>query len=90
MHVLEDHQHGIGARQRLQLRRERFQRFLSPLLRGQFERRITSVVRQRQHFGKERRILAWRKALRQQGIELVELRLRSVVVCKVQRPVPSG
>ena len=82
MHILEDHQHRIGSRQRLQLRSERFQRFLPPLLRGQFERRIASIVRQRQHFGKQRRVLAWRKALRQQGIELVELRLRGVVVRK--------
>ena len=31
---------------------ERFQRSLPTLLRGQFERRITSIIRQRQHFGK--------------------------------------
>ena len=39
MRILEDHQHRIGSRQRLQLRGERFQRLLPPLLRGQFERR---------------------------------------------------
>ena len=38
---------GLGSRQRLQLRRECFQRLLSPLLWGQFERRIASIVWQR-------------------------------------------
>ncbi len=53
---------------------------MSALLRGQFELGIASVVRQRQHFGKECRVLAWRRILRQQSIEFIELRLRSVVV----------
>ena len=57
MRILENHQHRIGCRQRLQLRGKRFQRFLPPLLRGQFERGIASIVRQRQHFGKQRRVL---------------------------------
>ena len=50
--ILEDHQHRILPRQRLHLRNERFQRSLPALLGGQFERRIASVVRQRQHLGK--------------------------------------
>ena len=58
MHVLEDHQYRLGLRQRLQLRGECLQRLLSPLLRGQFQRWITSVVWQRQHFSKQRGILA--------------------------------
>ena len=67
-------------RQRLDLRTERFQCSLTPLLRGLLQRGIASVVRERQHLGKECRVLAWRKTLRQQGIELVELCLRGVVV----------
>ena len=57
MRILEDHQHRILPRQRLDLRSERFQRSLPALLRGQFERGIASVVRQRQHLGKECRVL---------------------------------
>ena len=60
MRVLEDHQHRTFACKRLDLRRERFQRFLPTLLRCQFERGITSIIRQRQHFGKERGVLMWR------------------------------
>ena len=57
-----------------------FKRSLSALLRSQFERWIASIVRQGQQLGKERGILSLRRGLRQQRIELVELRLRSVVV----------
>ena len=78
--ILKNHQHRILAAQRLHLRSKRFHRLLPPLLRGHFERRIASIIRKRQHFGKECRVLAWRKTLRQQGIEFVELRLRRVVV----------
>ena len=85
MHVLENHQHRIGTRQRLYLRSQRFQRFLPPLLRGQFERWIASIIRQRQHFSEQCCVLTWRKALRQQRIEFVELCLRGVVVRE-----PSG
>ena len=80
MHILKNHQHRIRPRQRLQLCSERFQRFLSPLLRGQFECRVASIVRQRQHFSKQRRVLAWRRTLREQGVEFVELRLGGIVV----------
>jgi hypothetical protein len=41
---------------------------------------MASIVRQRQHFGNECRVLARRQTLRQQGIEFVELRLRGVIV----------
>ena len=82
MRILEDHQHRVLPRQRLHLRDERFQRSLPALLRVQFERRITSVVRQRQHLGEQCRILLRGRGLRQQRIELVELRLRGVVVRK--------
>ena len=57
MRILEDHQHRILPRQRLHLRNERFQRSLPALLRGQIERGIASVVRQRQHLGKQCRVL---------------------------------
>ena len=63
MRILEDHQHRIVTRQGLDLRNERFERFLPPLLRCQFERRITSIVRQRQHLGKQCRILRVRSKL---------------------------
>ena len=43
--------------------------------------------RQRQHFGKECRILAWRETLRQQGVEFVELCLRRIVVRKSSGPL---
>ena len=46
MSILEDHQHGILACQRLRLRNQRFQCFLPTLLWGQVERRIASVIRQ--------------------------------------------
>jgi hypothetical protein len=41
-----------------------FQRFLSPLLRGQFERPITSVIWQRKHFSKQRGIVVLRRTWR--------------------------
>ena len=82
MCILEDHQHRILARQGLDLWNERFQRSLPTLLRCQFERRITSVVRQRQHLGKQCRIVIRGRGLREQRVELVELRLRGVVVRK--------
>ena len=58
MCILEDHQQRILARQGLDLRNERFKRSLPALLRRQFERWITSVIRQRQHLGEERGILS--------------------------------
>ena len=58
MHILENHQHRLLACQRRELWRQSFQRLCLTLLRGQFERRIASVVRQRQHLRKQRRILA--------------------------------
>jgi hypothetical protein len=70
------------AAPRLDLSSERFQRFLPALLRRQFERGIASIVRQRQHFGKERRLFAWCKLLRQEGIEFVEFCDRRIVVRK--------
>ena len=80
MRILEDHQHRLLACQSRKLRRQRLQRSLPALLRGQFERGIASIIRQRQHLGKERGILRRGRGLRQQRIELVELRLRCVVV----------
>ena len=89
MRILEDHQHRILPRQRFHLGSERFQRSLSPLLWGQIERGIASVVRQRQHFGKERGIL--------DGVEVCASTASSlssfVAACRraqTQRHVPSG
>ena len=52
MGVLEDHQHRVKARQGLHLRNERIERSLPPLLRGQIECGVASIVWKRQHLGK--------------------------------------
>ena len=57
MRIFENHQHGIDPRQRLDVRTKSFQRFLTTELRLNFNRRVASIVGQRQHFGKQRRIL---------------------------------
>src|SRR5215472_10020028 len=82
MRVLEDHQHRILAAQRLDLSSKSLQRFLATLLRRQLAPGIASIVRQRQYFGKERRLFAWCKLLRQEGIEFVEFCKRRIVVGK--------
>ena len=82
MRIFENHQHGIDPRQRLDLRTKRFQRFLTTELRLDFNRRVASIVGQRQHFGKQRRILGRRRALRQQRVKLVRFRLLAVIVSK--------
>ena len=82
MRIFENHQHGIDPRQRLDLRTKRFQRFLTTELRLNFNRRVASIVGQRQHFGKQRRILGRRRALRQQRVKLVRFHLRAVIVSK--------
>ena len=60
--------------------RECVQRSLPALMRRQLERGIASIVGQRHHLGKERRILGRGRGLREHRIELVEPRLRVVVV----------
>ena len=82
MRIFENHQHGIDPRQRLDVRTKSFQRFLTTELRLNFNRRVASIVGQRQHFGKQRRILGRRRALRQQRVKLVRFRLRAVIVSK--------
>ena len=79
MRILEDHQHRAGAGQGFHLQDECFQRSLPALLRGELERGIASIVRQRQHLGKERGVLRRCRGLFEQGIEFVEFRLRGVV-----------
>src|SRR5262245_22816998 len=79
MRILEDHQHRSGAGQGFYLRDECFQRSLPALLRGELDRGITSIVRQRQHLGKERGILRRCRGLLEHTIELVEFRWRAVV-----------
>ncbi|MET0679084.1 MAG: hypothetical protein ABW175_25065, partial [Bradyrhizobium sp.] len=51
MRVFENHQYRIDPSQRRDLRVKRFQRFLTAELRLDFDRRVASIVRQRQHFG---------------------------------------
>src|SRR5260221_792587 len=82
MCILENHQQLIFARSWRNLYNQRFERFLPPLLRRQFEHWITSVARKRQHFHKKRRIVRRCRALREQSIELIEFRLRGVVLPK--------
>ena len=53
---------------------------LSALLRSKVECGIASIVWERQHLGEQRGILFGGRGLCQQRIELVELRLRGVVV----------
>ena len=80
MRILEDHQHRLQAGQFRELRRQRFQRSLPALLRGQVERGIPSIVWERQHLGEECGILRRGRGLCENRIKLVELRLRFVVV----------
>src|SRR6516162_3876312 len=79
MRILEDHEHRREAGQGFYLRDECFQRSLPALLRGELDRGIASIVRQRQHLGKERGILRRCRGLLEHTIELVEFRLRAVV-----------
>jgi len=53
---------------------------LPALLRGQLERGVASIIRERQHLRKQRGILGRGRGLREQGIELVGPRLQFVVV----------
>src|SRR5262245_4071091 len=78
MRILEYHQHRSGAGRGCSLRDECFQRSLPGLLWGALERGIASIVWQRHHLGKERRILRRCRALLEHTIELVECRLRGV------------
>src|SRR5262245_54500580 len=80
MRILEDHQHRSSACEGLDLRDEGFQRSLSALQRVQRESGVAPVVRKRQHFGKQRGVLDRGRGLRQQRIELVELRLQGVIM----------
>ena len=47
MRILEDHQYRTGAGEGLHLQGECFQRSLPALLRGELDRGIASIVRQR-------------------------------------------
>src|SRR5262249_51845499 len=80
MRILQNHQCRILLRYRLHLGGKRRERSLSSLLWGEFKRRKSSVIRQRQHFGKQRRVLSGRGGLRQYGIELIEFVPRAVCV----------
>jgi hypothetical protein len=56
------------------LRGERFQHFLPAVLWFEVEHRKTAIIRQQQHLGEQRRVLFWRRGLREQRVQLVELR----------------
>src|SRR5436305_11281337 len=79
MYVLEDHQHWTLACQSQQLASQGFERSLPALLWRQIERRITPIIREGQHLGKERHVLFGGRGLRKQSIELIELGRRDVV-----------
>jgi hypothetical protein len=57
MCILEDHQYRLLACQPSKLAGQDFQRSLPPPFRGQLKRGIPSIIRQRQHLGKERGVL---------------------------------
>jgi hypothetical protein len=78
--IFDEHQHWSLSSQFRKLRGQGFQRSLPALLRCQFERGIASVVGQQQHLSEQRGILFGGRGLRQQRIELVELRFWCVVV----------
>ncbi len=88
--IFKDNQRRTLASQRLDLRCECFKYSLASSMWGQLEHWITSIVRERQHFGKQRHILSRREVLCQQCIELIELRLGRVVVHLVWQRAPSG
>ena len=72
---------GCCASQSRDLRRQRFQRSLPALYRAQRERGIASIIRQRQHLGKECGILKRGRGLcASTASSLSSLRLRGVVV----------
>jgi hypothetical protein len=80
MPILQDHQHRTLARQGLDLAKERIERSLPTLVRREAKHWVAAIVRKRQHLGKKRRILNRGRGLREDSVELVELRLRRVVV----------
>ena len=82
MGILEDHQHRSLACQFSNLCCQGFQRSLPALFRGKIDCGISSIIRQRQHLGKERGILGRGRGLREHRIELVEPSLRRVIVRK--------
>src|SRR5215469_6620319 len=72
MRILEDHQHRTGAGQSFHLSGECLQRSLPALLRSELDRGIASVVRQRQHRGKEGSVLRRCRGLFEQPIKFIE------------------
>ena len=85
MCVLKDHQQRTTVCQRLDLQNECVHSSLPALLRSQLERGIASAIRERQHLGKKRHVLTRGRCMPEQRGELVEPRLRRVVVRKVRR-----
>src|SRR6476660_1095989 len=68
MYILEDHQHRAMDCQPGKLCRQGFQRSLSALLWSKVEYWIASIVRQREHLGKERGVLFGCRGLGEQDI----------------------
>ncbi len=58
MRVLQDHQDRGPARNRLDPADQRFKRLLPALLRGEVQRGMAAVFRQRKHLGEKRGLLA--------------------------------
>ncbi len=82
MRIFDDHQHRLLSSQSRELCRQGVQRSLPAVLWVQIQRRIVSIIRQRQHLGKECGVLRRSRSRREHGIELVEFRLRGVVMHK--------
>ncbi len=78
--AIENNNHRRLPRQRFHLGNKCFQSSLSARLGGHVERRIASVVRQRQHLGEQCRILLRSRGLHKYPVQLVEFRLCCVVV----------
>jgi hypothetical protein len=79
MYILKDHQHWTLACQSRQLASQGFKGSLPALLWRQIERRITPIIREGQHLGKERHVLFGGQGLRKQSIKLIELGRRGFV-----------
>ena len=87
LRVLEDHQDRGLARNRLDPADQRFKRLLPALLRGEVQRGMAAVVRQRKHLGEKRGVLARDGGRCEQSVELVEPQFRAVLARKPGGPL---
>ena len=81
MQVLENHQHWLSRRQRLELPQQRRQCPLLLALRAEVERRKALAAGKRQHLGDQREVARLRPVA-EQHLQLVEFRRRRVVAGK--------